>query len=154
MLSSLQTSHYHLWKLSKFVFKPNLGGPTIYVRECLNSGQKKEYAGMLLLKLMSLAITEADRSPKNALKDNSQILTPHCFVLAFKTRGEYGDSVLISSLSSCSNDRSSSNMGTNCISQWLAILPPVWFDHWMVLFNPLSPNIHIQILQTDLYIFS
>lgn len=135
MLSSLQTLRYHLWKLSKFVFKPSLGGPTICVKECLNSGQKKEYAGMLLLKLMSLAITEAERSPKNALKDNSQILFSHCFVFAFKTRGDHGDSVLISSLSSCSSDRCFSNMCTNCISQWPAILLPVWFDNWMVLFN-------------------
>lgn len=56
-------------------------------------------------------------------------------VFAFKTRGGYGDSVLISSLSSCSNDRCSSNMCTNCTSQWQAILLPVWFDNWMVLFN-------------------
>lgn len=72
---------------------------------------------------------------KNALKDNSQILFSHCFVFAFKTRGDHGDSVLISSLSSCSSDRCFSNMCTNCISQWPAILLPVWFDNWMVLFN-------------------
>ena len=68
MLSSLQTLRYHLWKLSKFVFKPNLGGPTICVRECLNSGQKKEYVGMLLLTLSLAIITEAERSPKAPLR--------------------------------------------------------------------------------------
>ena len=28
-----------------------------------------------------------------------------------------------------------------------------FFSHLPLSFNPLSPNIHIQILQTDLYIF-
>lgn len=44
--------------------------------------------GYVVTNIMSLAITEAERSPENTLKDNSQIFFSRCFVFAFKTRGD------------------------------------------------------------------